>query len=68
MEPFHLKKIIGHASVQMTYDVYGHMFPEDDTHKRAVLGASEQFSTLIDGRPLLANGQERDKGATRPAN
>ncbi len=46
LAPLHIKKMIGHASVQMTYDVYGHLFPEDDATRKAVLGASEQFDRL----------------------
>jgi integrase len=44
--PKRLQTLLGHASIQMTYDVYGHLFPtpEDDHARlaaisRAVLGA-----------------------------
>lgn len=29
LPPMNLKAVIGHASVKTTYDVYGHLFPED---------------------------------------
>lgn len=35
--PKRLQAILGHSSIQMTYDVYGHLFPspEDDQAKMA---------------------------------
>ncbi len=45
LAPFYIKKIIGHASVAMTYDVYGHLFPEDDATRLAVDDASRQFES-----------------------
>ncbi|WP_371346098.1 tyrosine-type recombinase/integrase [Ancylobacter sp. IITR112] len=38
-----LKTVIGHASVTTTYNVYGHLFPEDERTSRAAHGIAAAF-------------------------
>lgn len=40
---FNLKTLIGHASVTTTYDIYGHLFPDDDRSRRAIEGIAADF-------------------------
>jgi integrase len=38
-KPKRVQELVGHASIQMTFDVYGHWFPsEDDDHERLAAG------------------------------
>jgi integrase len=43
-----LKTVIGHASVSTTYDVYGHMFPDDERTKDAAILIAGQFSATTE--------------------
>lgn len=36
LTPLHIKSHIGHANVSTTLNVYGHLFPEDDSIRRSV--------------------------------
>jgi len=38
-----LKALIGHASIQTTYDVYGHLFPDDERAAKAVSSIAGAF-------------------------
>lgn len=61
LQPIHIKAMIGHSSARVTMDVYGHMFPDDDTAARAVAALSQQFT--FDSAPRLerpTKRQERD--------
>jgi integrase len=44
--PKRVQKLVGHSSIQMTYDIYGHLFPssEDD---QAVFGRIERDIGLV---------------------
>ena len=35
MNPKRIQKLMGHASIQMTYDVYGHWFTDEDADQQA---------------------------------
>jgi integrase len=37
--PLEIKKLMGHSSIKVTYDVYGHLFPEDESHRVSRAGA-----------------------------
>ena len=54
LSPLHIRDFMGHANVNTTLGVYGHLFPEDDASKRA---AFEIAATLRSVAP-------RDTGAT----
>lgn len=46
LPPIHLRTVIGHASVNTTYAIYGHLFPEDkQTHEAVTHIASELGAT-----------------------
>jgi integrase len=53
LPPLHVKKIIGHSSVTMTLDVYGHLFPEDDASRHAVREVASQFDVVWADLPAL---------------
>lgn len=38
-----IKKVMGHANVSTTFDVYGHLFPDDDRISRAALSIAASF-------------------------
>lgn len=44
LSPFHIKSVIGHASVTTTLDVYGHMFPADDSIAKAASAAAASLA------------------------
>jgi integrase len=33
-----MQALVGHASIQMTFDVYGHLFPQEDGRERFAAG------------------------------
>ena len=38
-KPKRVQQLLGHSSIQMTFDVYGHLFPsEEDDHERLAAG------------------------------
>lgn len=45
LQPFNLSQVMGHSSVSITYNVYGHLFPEDKSISLAVNSIAGQFST-----------------------
>lgn len=42
---FNLKSVIGHSSVSTTYDIYGHLFPDDTRVRDAVLDITEKMTS-----------------------
>lgn len=36
--PKRVQALMGHGSIQMTFDVYGHLFPQEDDHERFAAG------------------------------
>jgi integrase len=36
MNPKRIQSVMGHSSIQVTYDVYGHLFADDDADQRAM--------------------------------
>ncbi|WP_376957727.1 site-specific integrase [Azospirillum sp. A26] len=44
LPPLHIKRIVGHASISLTMDTYGHLFPEDDAARHAVDRAASLLS------------------------
>jgi integrase len=36
--PKRVQTLMGHSSIQMTFDVYGHLFPQEDDHERFAAG------------------------------
>lgn len=53
LSPLHIKNIIGHSSVTMTWDVYGHLFPEDDAIRHAIAEVASQFDVACVDLPAL---------------
>jgi integrase len=56
-----VQALLGHSSIQMTFDVYGHLFPSlEDDHAKfaagelAVVGGSDQSSVARGGAPSRA--------------
>ncbi len=43
LRPDLLKRLIGHANISTTHDIYGHLFPEDGSRRKGVEGAASQF-------------------------
>jgi integrase len=43
LSPLHVKNVIGHASVQTTLNIYGHLFPEDAAIGNAAHDIARQF-------------------------
>ena len=33
-----IQALLGHNSIQMTFDIYGHLFPQDDDHEKLAAG------------------------------
>ena len=36
--PKRVQALMGHSSIQMTFDTYGHLFPQEDDHGRFAAG------------------------------
>jgi integrase len=36
--PKRVEALMGHSSIQMTFDVYGYLFPQEDDHERFAAG------------------------------
>jgi integrase len=36
--PKRVQTLMGHSSIQITFDVYGHLFPQEDDHERFAAG------------------------------
>ena len=36
MNPKRIQTVMGHSSIQVTYDVYGHLFTDDDADQAAM--------------------------------
>lgn len=53
LQPFHIKSMIGHSSIMITMDLYGHMFPDDGTNRKAITAAAGQFEDL-ENMPIAA--------------
>lgn len=47
LDAFILKGIIGHSSVKMTMDVYGHLFPEDQRAVKAIEQVAADFGQTL---------------------
>jgi integrase len=43
--PKRVQTLMGHASIQMTFDVYGHLFPQEDDHDRFAAGELALIAT-----------------------
>jgi len=39
-----VQEIMGHKSIQTTFDIYGHLFPNDDDHKRLATAEAALFA------------------------
>ncbi|AWI89216.1 hypothetical protein C0214_13675 [Methylobacterium sp. DM1] len=46
LSPLHIKDFMGHANVNTTLGVYGHLFPEDDASKRAALSIAASLRSV----------------------
>ncbi|WP_242217990.1 tyrosine-type recombinase/integrase [Shinella zoogloeoides] len=54
MPALNLKTVIGHSSINITYDIYGHLFPEDDRTKTVLEEIATQFdATSTRQQPVL---------------
>lgn len=49
-----LKAVIGHSSVSVTYDIYGHLFPEDDRTAAAVSNISSAMSAAMQQQDAIS--------------
>ena len=47
-DPKKVQTIMGHASIQMTYDIYGHLFPTPGDDYKAMEGLEEKLSAAAD--------------------
>ncbi|GGC94661.1 tyrosine-type recombinase/integrase [Chelatococcus reniformis] len=47
LSPLHVKTVIGHASVQTTLNIYGHLFPEDEAIRVAATGIAARFDATV---------------------
>lgn len=52
LQPFHIQKLVGHASISTTMNVYGHLFPNDESSREAISAAASQFD-LVRAVPLI---------------
>ncbi|MDB5596275.1 MAG: hypothetical protein JWM36_3236 [Hyphomicrobiales bacterium] len=43
LSPLHVKTMIGHADIATTLNVYGHLFPEDESVKTSAEGVAARF-------------------------
>ncbi len=43
MHPMAVKEMMGHSSIKVTYDVYGHLFPT--MHEAGIAGVEAAFRT-----------------------
>ncbi|MRI57422.1 site-specific integrase [Methylobacterium sp. DB1607] len=62
LQPLHIQKLVGHASISTTMNVYGHLFPSDDSSRAAVSAAAAQFDVL---RPIALAHQRSQPDATQ---
>jgi integrase len=62
LQPLHIQKLVGHASISTTMNVYGHLFPNDDSSRAAVSAAAAQFDVL---RPIALAHQRSQPDATQ---
>ena len=47
--PKRVQALMGHSSIQITFDVYGHLFPAEDDHARFASGGAG--AGRVGGRP-----------------
>jgi integrase len=47
LAPLAVKKIIGHGSIQVTLDIYGHLFPEDDSSRAGVSASATEIARRV---------------------
>jgi integrase len=47
LAPLAVKKLMGHASIKMTMDVYGHIFPEDDSYIRSAITSAARAAISL---------------------
>lgn len=57
LDAFVLKGIMGHSKVSMTYDIYGHLFADDDRGAAAVHAAADRI-LVTDHIPSLAGTRQ----------
>ncbi|MCJ8053904.1 site-specific integrase [Shinella curvata] len=50
-----LKTVMGHSSVTITYDVYGHLFPEDDRLRQASAAIAADLGAAMTRQTTLLN-------------
>lgn len=62
LQPLHVKNFVGHHSVKTTFDIYGHLFPEDSSSRIASERAAGQFAFEVPrDRPSISARHPRDK-------
>lgn len=60
LPPINIQRLMGHASVTMTFDVYGHLFPDDDRDSvaaQAIAGQLLGTNSDANGSNLLISPQ-----------
>ncbi len=46
MNPKKVQSVMGHSSITVTFDTYGHLFSDDDADQRAMRTIEERFVGL----------------------
>lgn len=67
LQPLQLKRIVGHTSIQTTFDVYGHLFDDDDSARQASEAIVSRLAPALPSLPAPApegGVSGRDKVAT----
>ncbi|MBI1493516.1 tyrosine-type recombinase/integrase [Halocynthiibacter styelae] len=54
VQPMYLKTIMGHGSIMITYDVYGHLFPTDNSLRDAIAQIGATFDATTERQRNLS--------------
>jgi integrase len=78
LQPMHIQRMVGHASIRTTLDTYGHLLPGDESGRLALNGVASQFAAVTpqigtsvklnrSGNPIHFELRGKaPKGGTRP--
>lgn len=54
LPPINIKAVMGHSNISTTFDIYGHLFPEDERIENAIKDISNAFHATTERQELIA--------------
>jgi hypothetical protein len=63
--PNNVKTLVGHSSIKLTYDIYGHLFDDDDGDNLAFAAGSERVMSAPLAAQASSTGREQGAVGTR---